>query len=258
MISLGQSVRCHARAGVRRRRSGRVSDSRASRAPLALVYRGPASSTGCAEAAAELLSASRLELDVAFVGPREKRALTPASLADATLYVQPGGPDFNTAFRHLRAYGRPIRGFVAGGGRYLGICLGGYLAGTSPGFALIPGDSEKYIRSASATVRTESEAIVEVSWRGVTRPMYFQDGPCFELDPDIKVTVLATYPNGAVAAAVNRFGNGRVGVVGPHPEAGDGWFSGGGLPQPGRASATAAAAWGRDLGLDLLDEIMRP
>jgi glutamine amidotransferase-like uncharacterized protein len=256
MISLSDPVRRYTRSRGPRR-SRRQATGRPTPTPVALVYRGPASTPGCPEAAAELLSASGLDLQVAFIGPKEKRSLNPASFADATLYVQPGGPDLDDAYRHLRAHSRTIRGFVAGGGHYLGICLGGYLAGTSPGFALIPGDSDQYIKSPSTTVHTEEDAVVEVNWRGSRRTLYFQDGPCFQLDPDVRVTVLARYPNDTVAAAVNRFGNGRVGVVGPHPEADEDWFTDVGLPDPGRASSAAANARGRDLGLDLLNEIMR-
>jgi hypothetical protein len=36
--------------------------------------------------------------------------------------------------------------------------------------------------------------------------------------------VLATYDTGAVAALVTSYGAGRVGVVGPHPEADRHWY----------------------------------
>jgi glutamine amidotransferase-like uncharacterized protein len=226
--------------------------------PLALVYRGPASLPGCPEAVAKLLSASACGFRVEFVGPRESRRLCPQSLVGATLYAQPGGADLDEAYKHLRSHREAVRQFVAGGGRYLGFCLGGYLAGASPGFDLLPGDSDQYISTEFATVHTDGDAVVEVDWRGHRRNLYFQDGPHFRFDAGADVEVLATYPNHAVAAAVTVFGRGRVGVVGPHPEADADWFTDADLTDPGLDHPAPATARGRDLGFDLLDEVMRP
>ncbi len=68
-------------------------------------------------------------------------------------------------------------------------------------------------------------------------------------DAAADLTVLAHYPNGAIAAAGAAFGAGRVGVVGPHPEATPDWYADAGLAVP----RTTAA----DLGHDLLDEVLR-
>lgn len=246
------------RRGAAARESHRSSRSACPSAGLALVYRGPASLPGCPEAVAELLCASSRRLRVEFVGPRESRQLGAASLADATLYAQPGGAELDDAYRHLRPHRKDIRRFVAAGGRYLGFCLGGYLAGSSPGFGLLPGDTDQYITTELATVHTDRDAVVEVNWRGWPRQLYFQDGPYFQLEPRTDTTVLATYPNQAVAASVSSFGRGRVGVVGPHPEADADWFTDAALRDPGRNHPNPANARGRDLGLDLLDEVMRP
>jgi glutamine amidotransferase-like uncharacterized protein len=197
-------------------------------------------------------------LRVDFIGPGEHRPLSAGSLAEATLYAQPGGADLEEAYRYLRPDRETIRRFVADGGRYLGFCLGGYLAGATPGFDLLPGDSDQYIGTFRATVATDQDTIVEVSWRGHRRHLYFQDGPLFRFDAEADVDILATYPNRAVAAAVTSFGRGRVGVVGPHPEADADWFTDAGLSDPGRYHPTPATARGRDLGLDLLNEVMGP
>lgn len=215
--------------------------------PVALVYRGPASRpTGCAESVAALLASGRHGFDVRYVGPREELPLTAATLAGAALYAQPGGGTLTSAWRVMRTARDPLRAHVAAGGRYLGFCLGGYLAGATPGFGLLPGDTDRWIDSAGATVGHDGDALVRLDWRGRERALFFQDGPHFLLDPAAGGTVLARYPNREVAAAVTPFGAGRVGVVGPHPEAGPDWFSDAGLP------GTDA----RDLGLQLIDEVM--
>ncbi len=217
--------------------------------PLALVYRGPATTPGCPEAVADLLLAAEHGFDVRFVGPREDVDLGAEVLASAALYAQPGGGTLGRAFRKLRRHRDAIRAFVAGGGGYLGFCLGGYLAGATPGFGLLPGDTDQYIVSCGATVQHDGNALVTVNWRGQARELFFQDGPQFLVESK-KTTVLAHYPNGTVAAMVARFGDGRVGVVGPHPEASHDWFADAGLPAP--------QPLGVDLGLDLVNAVMTP
>ncbi|MCU1680675.1 MAG: hypothetical protein JWQ81_1414 [Amycolatopsis sp.] len=216
--------------------------------PVALVYRGPASLRGCPEAVAELLESSDHGFDVRYVGPKERLSIDAETLSGATLYAQPGGGSLDHGYKHLRRHRADIRSFVRSGGRYLGFCLGGYLAGATPGFDLLPGDTDQYIASRSATVHSEDNAVVEVTWRGRRRTLFFQDGPLFELDAGASATVLATYPNKTIAALVTKFGSGRVGVVGPHPEATADWFSDVGLAVPGTL--------GLDLGLDLVDAVM--
>jgi glutamine amidotransferase-like uncharacterized protein len=218
--------------------------------PLALVYRGPASEAGCPEAVAGLLRASRWEFDVEYVGPREARQPTAEALAQAVLYAQPGGGELAHAYRILRRHVADIREYVSSGGRYLGFCLGGYLAGETPGFALLPGDSDRYIASPGASTTGVGDTVTTVRWRGAPRRVFFQDGPFFDLDPVRgRAHVLAVYDNGLPAAVVAPHGRGAVGVVGPHPEATPDWFTDAGL----RPLEPDAA----DLGLDLLDELMR-
>ncbi|GGU82996.1 hypothetical protein GCM10010211_56200 [Streptomyces albospinus] len=215
--------------------------------PLALVYRGPAARpAGCSEAVASLLSSGPWNLDVRYTGPHEEIPLSAASLAHAHLYAQPGGGSLAPAYRRMKKHTDEIRAYVHGGGHYLGFCLGGYLAGDDPGFDLLPGDTDQYIVTPGATVDHDRDTVVETRWRGVPRTVFFQDGPHFILDPGADATVLATYPNGTVAALVAPYGAGKVGVVGPHPEATDDWFLDEGL----------TVHQTRDLGVDLVDELL--
>ncbi|WP_327011771.1 BPL-N domain-containing protein [Dactylosporangium sp. NBC_01737] len=214
---------------------------------VALVYRGPASSPGCPEAVAALLRASRWGFDVRYVGPGENTQVSTLALTGAAVYAQPGGGLLSHGYQHLRRHRTAIREFVHAGGRYLGFCLGGYLAGATPGFGLLPGDTDQYIASAAATVASADDTLVEVAWRGSTRTLFFQDGPYFWVRPSADATVVATYPNGKVAALVVGFGQGRVGVVGPHPEATGDWYADAGL---------RVDRLGVDLGLDLVDAVM--
>jgi hypothetical protein len=228
---------------------------------LALVYRGPASLPGCPEAVAALLASGPWDLDVRYVGPEEDLPLSAESLSRAVLYAQPGGGTLDAAYRILRGQRRAIRDFVHGGGRYVGFCLGGYLAGATPGFGLLPGDTDQYIATSGATVHDEDSTVVRVTWRGTPRSVYFQDGPVFVLDTDsgtadtdengdtreTGVRILARYDNGTTAALVTPCGAGRVAVTGPHPEATPDWYTDHGL----------TAQRTQDLACDLVDSVLR-
>jgi glutamine amidotransferase-like uncharacterized protein len=192
------------------------------------------------------LRSSARGFDVRFVGPEGELPLKPKILADATIYAQPGGGELGPAYRRMRKHRATIRKYVADGGKYLGFCLGGYLAGATPGFALLPGDTDQYVTSSGAVTQSTRDTIVEVFWRGQRRGMFFQDGPIFLLDSDAGVTVLARYSNDNIAALVAPFGNGRVAVVGPHPEATSDWFADSGLRQEPSL----------DLGHNLIETVM--
>lgn len=218
--------------------------------PLALVYRGPAACPGCSEAVAELLHSSKWRFDVHYVGPNERLLLSASTLQGATLYAQPGGSgELSQAYQQVKKHAHALRSYVASGGRYLGICMGGYLAGRTPGFRLLPGDTDRFIASRGASVRTEADTIVKVYWRGHVRCMYFQDGPYFLLDQSATdVMVLATYTNGKIAALVAPYGKGKVAVSGPHPEATAAWYEAAHLVNPEGVHA--------DLGHDLIDMLL--
>jgi glutamine amidotransferase-like uncharacterized protein len=198
----------------------------------AFVYRGPASCEGCSEAVGSILTRPPFSFHVVYCGPKEATPITAEHLEAATLYVQPGGGNnLALAWSQMRPYAGDIRRWVHAGGHYLGICLGGYLAGFDPGFGLLPGDSGEYITSAGAAVHTIDDTTVTVDWRGEDRQLYFQDGPYFSVHGSA-TTILATYSNGLTAAAVAHYGSGSVGVVGPHPEADESWYSAVGLSAP--------------------------
>ncbi|WP_250548771.1 BPL-N domain-containing protein [Pseudonocardia sp. H11422] len=216
----------------------------------ALIYRGPAACEGCAEAVAALLRSCPRRFDVSYAGPADLE-LTATSLRSAALYAQPGGGNsVRKAYRQMRRSAPAIRDYVWSGGRYLGICMGAYLAGTWRGFGFLPDDTDQFITSPGADVTIKADTIVRVDWRGRRRHMFFQDGTVFPIGshtPD--VTVLARYAsNGAAAAVVAPFGQGRIGVCGPHPEAPSEWYEAHDLTNPDGIRA--------DLGHDLIETLM--
>ncbi|MGV1038007.1 MAG: BPL-N domain-containing protein, partial [Candidatus Nanopelagicales bacterium] len=216
--------------------------------PLALVYRGPASCPGCSEAVANLLRTSKFDFRIQYIGPRERTKLVTASFVGATLYAQPGGDTSVARANRLMgsASKQAIKSFVFHGGHYLGFCQGAYLAGSSPGMGLLsPGNTGQYIATKRATTHSTTDTVVPIRWGGQTRSVFFQDGPYMTRSGVRGERVLARYSNGRIAALVKPYGKGRVGVVGPHPEAPQRWFR-----QAGIASKDADGLDG-DLGRSL-------
>jgi glutamine amidotransferase-like uncharacterized protein len=221
--------------------------------PIALVYRGPAADgDGLSEAVAALLkSDTKHNFNVIYVGPNEQVSVEDGlKLENVVLYAQPGGDgSVEQAYSSLSSDAAAIRSFVQKGGRYLGFCMGGYFVDDDPGYGLGL-NTDQYIASVDATVTSEKDSIVQVSWRGNTRFMYFQDGPYFTPDSSVTgQTILAYYTNGKVAAMVQPFGKGKIGVSGPHPEADASWYSEAGLIDPD--------GFDSDLGLDLIYTLMQ-
>ena len=221
--------------------------------PLALIYRGPASSPGIPADTAAFLRTCSQHFRVEFCGPHPGDLPVEAgTLARAALFVQPGGgDDFAAAWDAVRSYGGPLRRFIHDGGRYLGICMGGYLAGSGPGFDLLPGNCDDYTKTRLAAVRTARNAVIAVRWptphRTPVRRVFYQDGPYFWLRPGARARVLAHYTNGLIAAMTTPYGAGTVGVCGPHPEANRSWYEQAGLRYPGATY---------DLGHELVDAVM--
>lgn len=220
--------------------------------PIALVMNGQLNTCDdCAEAFGAMLESSAWNFEVIYVGPRGV-PLTPELLATAALYGQPGqnGDDADAAFREMAPYVDMVREYVQNGGRYLGVCMGGYFAGKTM-FDLIPnGTTGQYIATSGASVRSLSDQLVQVDFRGSTRQMFFQDGNYMEFDPSTPGSeVIATFTNGKIAAGMVPFGKGKVATAGPHPEARQNWFDYAGLSDPDGVDY--------DIGHALIDSVMK-
>lgn len=196
--------------------------------PEAVVYRGPGLCPGCSEAVAALIRKSPRDFDVRYIGPNEKLKLTQENLRGAALYAQPGGD--GSAAQAEKSLGmagrRAIKDYVAGGGHYVGFCMGAYLAGSNPGMSLLsPGNTGQYIRTPNASVTTTRDAVIPVRWAGEVRRHFAQDPPYIIPSGVRGEKVLSRFTNGKVNALARPYGEGGVGVVGTHPEAERSWYS---------------------------------
>lgn len=216
-----------------------VSTATFARRPRALVYRGPAGDGDLSKAVAQLLESSPQNFEVQYAGPKETVDITRETLSSVDLYAQPGGPDLEYAWAQTKSYAPAIREFVSRGGRYLGFCLGAYLAGHSPGFGLLPrgADTDSECDQKGAQVKHDKDTIIQVDWNFSTGPnagqilqdqwVFFQEGAVMKgfTDSDESIVLARYSKSGRVASSLNKFGEGWVGLIGPHPEATEDWFS---------------------------------
>jgi glutamine amidotransferase-like uncharacterized protein len=111
-----------------------------------------------------------------------------------------------------------VQPWVANGGRFLGVCAGGFVAGQE-GYGVFPGEVGSYVGSPNSQVKDDRDQAIQINWQGRQRTVDFQDGNYFEIPRGTPgVTVLATYNNGLVAAAVATHGRGKAAFTGPHFE----------------------------------------
>ena len=125
--------------------------------------------------------------------------------------------------------------------------MGGYFA-ASDAFDLFSGSVDEYIATRGASTTSIADTVIPIIWRGVLRYMYFQDGAAFSGGPP-GTTVVATFTNGLGAAVIAPYGSGKVGVLGPHPEAPQDWYTAHGL--------TAPVGLNTDLGHDFIETLLQ-
>ena len=194
-----------------------------------LIYNGPAVCDGCAAAIGHAVVVA------GFPARYVARAGSVAGLLPgARLFVVPGTNDNIEPMRRTfdRVIGAPLRAWLLGGGRYLGLCGGAFLGvqrywltatQTVPALGIVPATADTYADNENARLE-------KVRWFGQVRWMYYQGGPYFMLNgAHAGVTVDATYADGSIAALSYRYGRGTVLVSGVHPEATIAWLTWDGL-----------------------------
>jgi len=188
----------------------------------ALIYNGPVSAEDCPEAAAAVAQGAGLQVKfISNVGA------LPALLNDAAVFIIGGTED--DLHPLMRAFTpkvtEALKDYLRNGGRFLGVCGGGFVASTGwnegqrfvKGLGIIPAATKVYRDDFKAR-------IIPVRWQGRTRPMYFKAGPSLQLaDGPGEVQVIANYEDGSIAALICSYGQGKLAVCGPHPEARPSW-----------------------------------
>ena len=132
----------------------------------------------------------------------------------------PGGfGDADTFTQLFKHNGNRVRKFINRGGRYLGICMGAYWAGSHYLNILDEVDAVQYITQPGTDTRRPHAKNLGVTWQGEPTKMFFYDG-CSLVGNRHKFTTVATYANGDPMAIYQK----RIGLIGCHPEAEQFWY----------------------------------
>lgn len=149
-----------------------------------------------------------------------KQPLEDVFFDDVDAVVFPGGFGNSDSYDYLlRNNGKVIKNFIANGGKYIGICMGAYWAG-SHYFNLLHGlDAVQYYRQPTACTRRPHTKAMPVLWQGEEERMFFNDG-CTFVGRDKHYKTIATYSNGQPMAIMQD----GLGLIGCHPESEKFWY----------------------------------
>ena len=134
--------------------------------------------------------------------------------------VFPGGIGDSDSYHDFftRTKANKIANFISRGGRYVGICMGAYWAG-SRYFDILDGvNPVQYIKYPTATIKRSYGTVAFVFWNDLPYNMFFYDGCTYVGDG--KYETVATYADGLPMAIIQ----GNVGIIGCHPESEEFWY----------------------------------
>jgi len=135
------------------------------------------------------------------------------------LIAVPGGIGHSESFHALFKYNAErVKQFVQVGGRYLGICMGAYWAGSHYFDMLDNVDAVQYLNQPNTDTRRPHAKNIEIEWSGESMNMFWYDGCA--LVGDGKYDKIATYSNGDSMAIIQK----NIGLIGCHPESEQFWY----------------------------------
>ena len=138
---------------------------------------------------------------------------------DISMIAFPGGFGDSETWDYLTKENRSaIKRFIRRGGRYLGICMGAYWAGSNYFNLLDEVDAVQYITRPGTDTRRPHAKNLQVKWQGQDERMYFYDGCA--LVGNGQFDTVATYSNGDPMAIIQN----RIGLIGCHPESEQHWY----------------------------------
>ena len=145
--------------------------------------------------------------------------IEPTFFDDVDMICIPGGIGDADRFDSLMKYNYDaVRNYVKQGGKYLGICMGAYWAG-SDYFNILTGiDTVQYIKQPNTDTRRPHPKAIEVNWLGSLERMYFYDGCAFVGN---NINAIARYKNNDPMAIIQS----NIGLIGCHPESQEYWYN---------------------------------
>lgn len=141
-------------------------------------------------------------------------------LNDVDGIIFPGGIGDSDTYHDFftRNKANKIAGFIARGGRYVGVCMGAYWAGSRYFDLLDKVDAVQYIKRPTADIKRSYGTVAQVEWLGEKQNMFFYDGCTFTGSGGYDI--IAKYSNGEPMAIIQ----GNVGIIGCHPESEEFWY----------------------------------
>jgi glutamine amidotransferase-like uncharacterized protein len=181
---------------------------------LAIYVQNPISDIECASA---LLEVCKTKYETKFLN---HRTLNKKNLETIDCLAFPGGlGDADNFDFLLRDKKKLIKKYIENGGKYLGICMGAYLAGGHY-FDILEGvDAFQYTRRRRSEIKREKETVIKIKWQNKFYDMYFYDG-CAMIGDEKKFKIFATYSNGDPMAIIQK----SIGLIGCHPESPLNWY----------------------------------
>ena len=132
----------------------------------------------------------------------------------------PGGFGDSDSYERLFQHnGQRVIDFVRNGGRYLGICMGAYWAGSNYFDILDRVDAVQYLARPGTDTRRPHAKNISITWNGQADNMFWYDG-CALVGDKSKFKTVATYANGDAMSIVQN----RIGLIGCHPESQQFWY----------------------------------
>ena len=145
----------------------------------------------------------------------------PERLKQFDMIAFPGGiGDASSYDRFFRRKAQnAVADYVTNGGKYLGICMGAYWAGSYYFDILEDIDAVQYIKRDTAEIKRPYGTVANITWNGKQENMYFYDG-CALIGDESKCKVIARYDNKDAMAIIQK----NIGIIGCHPESLEYWY----------------------------------
>jgi len=193
-----------------------------SRLEVSMVHEGICVYTGAGAVLARdvEVALNKLALPYREVGEQDIRG---GRLEDCSLLIIPGGYTAECVDALGEEGFEQIREFVAGGGGYVGICAGAYIAarkvevpGRPPGLRIIEIENERKAGQGLRTITiVQPEHPVVKGYEGEA-DIWYQNGPMMKASEGVET--LAVYEEGAAAIVCSTYGHGKVIIFSSHPE----------------------------------------
>ena len=190
--------------------------------PPVLLFVGMGTSSGSVAAVKTLLG--NLNLAYATATSSQLNAMSVSQLTAYKLLFVPGGNAITISKNLTHTATQNIHNAIVNYGlHYVGICAGGFFAGSSGVYNYLSLTSNVWFNYYADEFNGIYKAAVEVrSSNGTKLDQYWENGPQFSGWGQ----VVGKYPDGTPAIVEGKAGNGWVILCGVHPEATDAWRTG--------------------------------